>query len=521
MKRYLFIYLFIHFICSCTSLHHNDYSCNPRNTAYLDFVYIDGNTFRIDDSIFFPIMVNYKVEPQRIGNDVVISPARYYEHPTIYEAKNKDSILYQVEGHMQMIKEIGFNSIRVCMDVVSKNDKGYYYHSDTPVYLKQDCDKIIQAIDDFIQIAKEKGLRIMLLIKPPLDNELMDFTERLLKHFADNSTLFCYDFMNEPLYFDPLKERTKSDAKEVVSAWKDAMDRLAPHQLFTIGFSEPIEVFEWDPSILSVDFVQFHTYHPLRVPNEIWWYSHYVGKPWMIGETSFAVDNDSVGYEMQTYFMKEVFQYALNCGAAGFGWWEFQDSYNVHFEAEFSGLINHEGNTRTNDNKYSMVGTMKPAAYEIVNLKSYIPQKEWQAVNYYNMLGYNNVLLKGKILEKGSNKPIEGAVVRGWNEDWSVGLNTYTNNEGVFTLYSNDVCTHFEISAPGMTKVKFDKKLDYTFVDTIHTLDNLPNKKLEYHNISYIPFLVNDTLLLHFDSTMFNLRKIESSMPTVYLEAMK
>ena len=70
---------------------------------------------------------------------------------------------------------------------------------------------------------------------------------------------------------------------------------------------------------------------------------------------------------------------------------------------------------------------MKPAAYEVGKLKSYIPQKEWQAVNYYNMLGYNNVLLKGVVLEKGTNKPIEGAVVRGWNNDWSVGLNTYTN----------------------------------------------------------------------------------------------
>jgi hypothetical protein len=239
----------------------------------------------------------------------------------------------------------------------------------------------------------------------------------------------------------------------------------------------------------------------------------------MIGETSFAVDNDSVGYEMQTYYMKEVFQYALNCGASGFGWWEFQDSYNVHFEAEFSGLINHNGTTRTNDGKYSIVGTKKPAAYEVENLKNYIPQEEWQAMNYYNMLGYNNVLLIGKVLEKGTNKPIEGAVVRGWNADWSVGLNTYTNNEGTFTLYSNDICTHFEISATGMTKIKFDKELDYTVVDTTYTLDNLPNRKLEYHNISYKPFLINDTQLLQFDSTKFSLHKMEGSMPAVYLEA--
>ena len=518
MKRILFV-LLVCFVYSCTLFDKYEYTCNPRNKEYYDFVYIDGDNFKIGDTVFFPLMVNYKVEPIKVGNEVVISPARYYELPMLYEAKSKDSILYQVEGHLQMIKEMGFNTIRVCMDVVSKDGKGYYYYSDKPVYLRNDCNDIIKAVDDFLNMAKSKGIRVMLLIKPPLDDELMDFTISLLGAFSDNSTLFCYDFMNEPLYFDPQQDRKKEDAFTVVSQWKDVMDKYAPHQLFTIGFSEPIEVFEWDPSILPVDFVQFHTYHPLRVPNEIWWYSHYVGKPWMIGETSFAVDNDSVGYEMQTYFMREVFQYALNCGAAGFGWWEFQDSYNVHFEAEFSGLINHEGNTCTNDDKYSMVGTMKPAAYEVGKLKSYIPQKEWQAVNYYNMLGYNNVLLKGVVLEKGTNKPIEGAVVRGWNNDWSVGLNTYTNKEGVFTLYSNDVCTHFEISAPGMTKIKFDKELDYIFVDTVYTLDNLPNRKLEYHNISYKPFLINDTQLLQFDSTKFSLHKMEGSMPAVYLEA--
>ena len=126
--------------------------------------------------------------------------------------------------------------------------------------------------------------------------------------------------------------------------------------------------------------------------------SHYIGKPWIIGETSFSVDNDSLPYEMQTYFMKEVFQYALNCGASGFGWWEFQDAYDVHFEAQYSGLMNHEGRTKTSKGEY-IIGSLKPAAYEVNNLKKYTPQKEWRAVNYYNMLGYDNILLKGTILE--------------------------------------------------------------------------------------------------------------------------
>ena len=106
---------------SCTLFDKYEYTCNPRNKEYYDFVYIDGDNFKIGDTVFFPLMVNYKVEPIKVGNEVVISPARYYELPMLYEAKSKDSILYQVEGHLQMIKEMGFNTIRVCMDVVSKD----------------------------------------------------------------------------------------------------------------------------------------------------------------------------------------------------------------------------------------------------------------------------------------------------------------------------------------------------------------------------------------------------------------
>lgn len=499
----------------------NSLSARFGNERYEDFVFLDGDAFAVGDSAFFPIMVNYKVEPMAVGQDIVISPAQYYENPTDYEADAKEQLLKQVETHLMIMKELGFNSVRLCMDVMGKNDKGYYFQSKTAVYLKENEERIINAIDDFLLLAKKSGLRVMLLIKPPFDKELKSYTKKLLKHCSENATLFAYDFMNEPLYFDPAKERSKEEALAVVEEWKAMVDKYAPHQLFTIGFSEPIEVFEWDPALLPVDFVQFHTYHPLRVPNEIWWYSNYIGKPWIIGETSFAVDNDSVEYEMQTVFMNEVYQYALNCGASGFGWWEFQDSYNVHFEAEYSGLLNHEGLTFAQDSTLSMVGTLKPAAHNVKKVISFAAQEPWQAVNYYNMLGYSNIVLRGRVLEEKTGKPIEGAVVRGWNSDWTVGINTYSNEKGEFTLYSNDICTHFEISAPCMTKQKFDKELIYNPRDIQDDISNLPNKDLEYHDISYLPFLVNDTLLFHFKPEMFGNYKFEGNMGEVYLKRIK
>ena len=74
-----------------------------------------------------------------------------------------------------------------------------------------------------------------------------------------------------------------------------------------------------------------------------------------------------------------------------------------------------------------------------------------------------------------------------------------------------------------MSKLKFDKKLNYTVIDSTYSIsiDSLPNRKLEYHNISYKPFLLNDTILFHFDASLFDKAKIEGDMGILYLEKIK
>ncbi|MCF0206428.1 MAG: carboxypeptidase regulatory-like domain-containing protein, partial [Bacteroidales bacterium] len=265
-------------------------------------------------------------------------------------------------------------------------------------------------------------------------------------------------------------------------------------QLFTIAFSEPIEVFEWDASILPVDFVEMHTYHPLRVANEAYWYGHYCNKPWMVGETSLPADNNTIKYEWQTNFMRDSYRVALANGAAGYGWWEFGDSPNgVNFEAQYSGLFYKEDGVLKPKPALSMVKQLKA---EKQNLP--IP------ANYHNMLGYNNIALEGRITDAETGKGIEGAVIRGWNEYWSVGMNTFTDAEGNFTLYSNDICTHFEISAPGYSHLKFDdNSYKLHLEDSDETISfaeaNLPEQLLEYQKIPLMKF-ISDTV----NPTFFN-----------------
>ena len=143
-------------------------------------------------------------------------------------------------------------------------------------------------------------------------------------------------------------------------------------------------------------------------------------------------------------------------------------------------------------------------------------------VNYYNMLGYKNIRITGTIIDQRTKQPIEGAVIRGWNEWWSVGMNTYSDENGRFTLYSNDECIHFEISAPGKSKAKFNKKLTYR-CDSGEKFDvnQLPNRMLEYHQISHHPFLDrSDTTslpVLQFRAEEFNQYKWSGEMGTVML----
>lgn len=507
-KLYLFFVVLSCFFFSCK---------NHATVSNGDFVAVEDDHFVVAGDTFFPLMLNYMVSFQSNGNQFIVAPSVTYDSCGYADAEGEKAVRKQLMAHFGLIKDLGFNTVRVCFDRTGQDDDGrYYYQADRKFYLdkKRDRKAIFQGLDVLVEVAEEQGLRLMLLIKPPfLENgDLQQFTIELLGHFRDCPTLFAYDFMNEPLYFDPADMRDKADAVAVVSQWKQLMTQHAPNQLFTIGFAEPIEAFEWDCSVLPVDFVEFHTYHPLRVPSEIYWYSKYCGKPWMIGETGLPADNDSITYEEQAQFVREAYQLTRDAGGCGFGLWEFQDNPGHTFEASYTGILKHGGEIHTQHNgDYTIKGTLKPVARVIGTLEqNYVPQAYERPVNYHNMLGYRNIRIFGQLVDTQSGREIEGAVIRGWNDDWSVGMNTYSDENGCFALYCNDLCRHFEISAPGYAKIKFDKDVTCTPLSKdAGDFCNLPDQKLEYHKISYHPFVkkeIPDTCffrIMNFDPVLF------------------
>jgi hypothetical protein len=490
-------------------------------------------------------MLNYSVSIRNINGVYFPSGIKEYENPDVFEGNCKDSSLNVIRGHFKLIKELGFNTIRLIgFDKISRNAKGEYGYSVNKensnefLTVKGGASEIIHALNDVLDIAKELDLHLMILIKPPINNaDIETFTQKILSSFKNEQTVFAYDFFNEPLYFDvsdnskdPYIFREKKDAFNIVSNWKEMMMLYAPNQLFTIGFAEPIEVFEWDPTILPVDFVNMHTYHPLRVPNEIYWYSKNIEKPWMIGETSLPADNDSISYSDQAQFLKEAYLRTKNCGGSGFGWWAFQDvtSWGT-FEHNYTSLLNHEGVTYTADGKHRILGSIKPAGRDIKNLSRLNPSNVCDCwTNYYNMLGYENYVVEGRVLKAGVLKPAKGAVIRGWNDDWSIGANTFTDENGNFTLYSNTEFVHFEVSAPSLNTISFDFGNPYVSVDKIATpIAKLLNQKLEYQKVTYNPFLkypdlktAPDSLnrIFNFNPEKFKRFKYKKAMPDVLLE---
>jgi len=473
MKYFLISIIFITIFFSCTHKKSNENSHG--------FIYLENKQFKINDTSFFPLMINYGTCIRNINNHYIASPIKSYGLPFQFDSFSEDSIYKTIETHFKIIKNMGFNTIRLIgpVRIVQKNKHLFFQDftlkKEKLVPIKDHYKDYLSCIKTVVDIAKQLNLKILLLVGDNFvgSNEEDEFIIKLLSFFKDEPTIFAYEFFNEPLYFDKLKEREKLNALKVVNNWRKKMDEYAPNQLMTIGFSEPIEVFEWDAEILPVDFLAFHVYNPLRIPNEIYWYSHYIHKPWIIGETGLAADNDSVLYERQSAFLKQTYQYALNCGASGFGIWQFQDVLWGAWRQNYKGLVTNAG-TITVDN-FTIHGSLKPAANVIKDLHKLKPATCYRPGNYFNMRDYHNFLIKGKVIDEATGKPIEGAVIRGWTKDWRWGTNTFSDSSGTFWLYSQWKFTHFRISAPTYDRIKFDFNGTYHITEAGKQINQYPD----------------------------------------------
>ena len=170
-KSALYIALMAFLMVGCNhsdnGIMYND-SLPPVTEGYVGLQ--DGH-FVLDGEEWFPIMLNYKAFIRQVGDSLEVVPADYYHGNSIQE-------------HFDTIASWGFNSLRICLDVLDGD---------------MDSSEMFRATRRVIQKADSAGLHVMLLIKTPFEPYWQSYTKGLLRHLADLPALWAYDFFNEPL----------------------------------------------------------------------------------------------------------------------------------------------------------------------------------------------------------------------------------------------------------------------------------------------------------------------------------
>lgn len=462
----------------CLFLLYFFYSAYSYSTSYKvettvhtnDFVRLKDGKFICDKKPFYPLVLNYIVSLQGNDQEMWPSPSDSYFPDNIFPSIRKDSALYQLEAHFRLIKKMGFNTLRIVgigepSEKINKEklEISYYYKDNKRKYLFLDTrvnyDKYLNAISELVSIAKKVDLKIIFLAQMhAIFYPNSTYLKEITYHFRNEPTIMAYDLFNEPLYFDD-DNREKKDAYQFVKNWNEIQKKNAPLQLSTIGLEGIREVFRWDPSILDLDFISYHPYEyePNQVLNEIYWYMNNTHKPWIIGETAIPADNDSVPYSSQLDFARKTLRQTYNCGGIGYSWWQYKDVNWLKFHADYMGIVSQKGTTHVDS--FKVRGTVKPTAKAFQEFE--FGQQRGNPLflsNYYNYSEHNGFRIKAKVVDE-NGKPIEGAVILGWNENWSSSYHSISKPDGKMNLKSDFKVFYWMISAPGREMVRDDTDL--------------------------------------------------------------
>jgi len=469
MKKYLLVYLII-VVFSVVYLFIDDRRGFGPLMEKQGFVTLADGEFRLDGEKFFPIALNYMVSMNVSGDEIWPSPSHNYDFHRKYNYFNPNEALKHIKADFINIKNCGFNTLRIVGIGETFVEDEFRSIISARLFTAPAADSLIRldsekryssylnGLNQILKIADEIGLKVILLnnVIPESKTAEQHFVT-IAKEFREMKSLMAYDLFNEPLYFDSL-DRSKHDVSRITQGWMKLARKHCPYQMITIGLEGVREILKWDPNVVEADFLSFHPYEyePDQVRNAIYWYGKYVDKPWIIGETSIPADNDSVPYSDQVEFLRKVYKQSIDCGAIGFSWWQYKDVRWDEFHASYMGIINYHGETEISETGTRMDGGMKPVAMEFKTISSikgtgscYLP------ANYYNHTDNRGFLLTGKVVDS-EGKPIEGAVIVGWDDPWLNLFHTKTQADGTFMMKSSFPVVHVRVSATRFSVLSLD-----------------------------------------------------------------
>ena len=469
----------------------------PKTISKNGFVTINDKKFVLDGKPYFPLTINYFVSARLDGDNYWACPCFDYNTDKRYTYTSKDSSLKELKADMDLIREMGFNSVRLvgmCEPQVDEKTGAITFSAKDSTHEKSfllstdaSYEQYFGVLSELLDVVGKAGLKAILLTKVRPDiKSSEDHLRRLATRFKADTNIMAYDLFNEPLYFEE-SGRTKKEIFDCVNKWEKILEMYAPHQLSTIGLEGIREVFKWDPNILNVDFISFHPYEyePEQVRNEIYWYGKHVTKPWIIGETAISADGDSIDYDIQKEFAVKTIKQAYNCGASGYSWWQYKD-VNWHvFHADFMGLLNHKGESHTQKENIAIQGTRKPVAEVFKNFDPAAKKDSCICLdNYYDYSQLRTSRITGRLVD-GNNKPVDGGVVLGWNINWRHSYHAISKPDGSFSLTADFPFYHWMASATKFEMVRGDANPD----SAITAEDNVPTMNLGDIRIRHLSFI--------------------------------
>lgn len=311
------------------------------------------------------------------------------------------------------------------------------------------------------------------------DNHALDYSAFLtgIANALKNETaLLAYDVWNEPAWHDDGVSHTKSQVCNITTFWYNAIRNVDQNHLINMGLSNFHDVFEWDPSILKLDFLSEHmypdapsfefndlsvTHNQIKLKNryhaELLWLKRNATMPWVIGETGFSASStasqnaaDQVhlqGTEVeQAVFANFALNEVRNAGSSGMSWWQFQDvdwfgtTAGVAYRENWWGFLR-RGNPISGD--YSNL--RKPCASEFQSFTPGAFGSFDQTLNsvYYDPYDFAtlNTTNEGAITGTVGNgsQPIQDAVIKAFN--WTETVNTGTLITPVLTNKGKTIYT--------------------------------------------------------------------------------
>ena len=179
------------------------------------FVSIQNNKFSLNGKLFYPVTINYIVGMQ--ANKDSLWPCAYmgYNPDGRFQYTTEDSCLMQLKADMDLIKEMGFNSVRLTTigeesiddELVGRLAIGAKIGNlkDTTIELSIEGNykKYFGAIGQLLDVINKAGLKAVLLLRMSADVKKTEVhLKKLVQHFRNDTTILAYDLFNEPLYFD-------------------------------------------------------------------------------------------------------------------------------------------------------------------------------------------------------------------------------------------------------------------------------------------------------------------------------